>query len=181
MGGGSGKTSTTGTVAPEFQPLFAKSGQSLIEQQIANPLGQYNEEHPLRVGGANQLQEAGAQTLMGNNLPTGLDALTLQSILRMPGLAGAGPTTGHYNYGREAGLKNDLAFMQPVSGQGGGLDSSPSGNPSLAAFSPPAGRDRGLRDVLDRIRSGGGQVDSSAQDGGRIIPPLRTKPPVRVA
>lgn len=120
MGGG-GSTSTMGSIAPELRGLYTSSANALVGQQKANPLGGYNEAHPMQVEGPNALQRYGASMMMGGDLPTGLDALALQSILRSPGLAGAGPTTGAYDYGAEAGLGDYQSFMQPFFGQGDGL------------------------------------------------------------
>ncbi len=121
MGGG-GSTSTSGTFAPEVRGLFNSSSNALIKQQNENPLGQYNFEHPLDVAGTDPFQQMGAQLIGGGANPTGLDALTLQSILRMPGLAGAGPTTGQYDYGNDPGLQDIMQFLNPS------FASSPSAN-----------------------------------------------------
>lgn len=100
-------------IPEELQPLFHGASQALLGQMQNNPVDQYNAEHPLNVEGANPLQAYGASLIGGGGLPSGLDALTLQSILRQPGLAGAGPTTGVYNYGAESGLGDLSAFLNP--------------------------------------------------------------------
>lgn len=161
--GGSGTTSTEGSIAPELRPLYESSAQALMGQQEANDIGQYNEAHPMGVAGANPLQQFGASMMMGGNLPTNLDALALQGINRQTGLAGAGPTTGQYDYEAEAGLGDMKNFMNPTTGYVNGEDgfafprSDQTGDlPNMAPSGAPNAPNYDLSDVLAPPPGGGG-------------------------
>lgn len=118
MGGG-GTTSTTGIIPYELRGLYRGSADALLGQQGSNPLGQYNEANPMQVAGPDPLQNWGASLIAGGAGPSGLDALTLQSIMRGPGMAAAGPTTGSYDYGSEGSLSDFGDFLSPMFGTGG--------------------------------------------------------------
>ena len=182
MGGG-GSTSTMGAIAPELRKLYIESADALVNQQGANPLGQYNDPHALGVAGANPLQQYGAGMMMGGNLPTGLDGLALQSILRSPGLAGAGPTTGAYNYGSESGLQDMMAFLNPQYGTAPGLDYYARSTPGqgyenvspMAAQQGPYDQGYNLSDILRQSPpspggGGGGFQLPTNNNGGPASP-----------
>jgi hypothetical protein len=172
--GGGGSTTTSGIIPPELQGLYTGSAGSLLKEQKANPLSNYNASNPLQVAQANQLQNYGAQEIVNSGQPSGLNALSLQSILRMPGLAGAGPTTGQYNYGSEAGLGDLMSYIGGAPGQ---FDKTPNSTQTppdystlkdaLAAPPPPQGGQGvpGLPGGNDGTYTGGDDLMHPNPDG----------------
>lgn len=187
MGGG-GTTTTSGLIPAELRGLYRGSADALLNQQQANPLGQYNEANPMQVAGTNPFMDMGMSLIAGGAQPSGVDALSLQSILRGVGMAGAGPTTGQYDYGNEASLADIGGFLNPTFGTGAGLDGFdmrggalqklPQGSYGQASPTPDyspvggaagqigSGAEKGLQGPLPPIGGGGGGVGPGGGGAG---------------
>jgi len=141
MGKG-GTTQTQPTIPPELRPLYESSVRGVMEQQRQAPLGGFNERYPAETAQLSPTERNAIGQSYGLFNAPGVEALALQSIMGLPELAAAGPTTGQYQPS-ELGIDQYYnALSGPFYGQTGedynpgGLSSNP---PQWGPFGPEPG------------------------------------------
>lgn len=85
---------TTPIIPPTLEPLYGKSAQGLMGVQSGLPLTSFLGSYPAPTADLTPSERLATGAAAGgfqSNIPT---ALALQYLLQLPGLAGAGPTTG---------------------------------------------------------------------------------------
>jgi hypothetical protein len=109
MGGSS--TTTQATLAPELRPLFSGSVARMLGLQQASPVTDFLGRNAQQTAPLSQSEREGISLQRGLQKPSGLSALTLQQILRMPQLAAAGPGTGVVN---NQGIPDMATFLRAL-------------------------------------------------------------------
>lgn len=156
---------SSGTIAPEFAPLVQGSSNQILNYQGQNPLVGYGNSNPAPVAGISPLQQEGmgATSALFNNPWT--DALALQSILRLPGAAGAGPTTGSENL---AGLPSLAALFGSINPGYSGFDQAVPAAPTFNTAGTVENLVPGPEESVPGGSSnpGGGSPTNDQNDGG---------------
>ncbi len=165
-----GETTTTATLAPELRPLFTGSVKQMLGLQGAAPVTDYLGRNVQRTVPLSQSEREGIGLARGLSTPSGLSALALQQILRMPQLAGAGPGTGR----ARTNAPDIRTLLSVLQNPAPALAAGP-GNIGAAPFGPEP-RPPGLP-----VYGGGpgsvGPIDRDGGDGGPgPIAPLGAPP-----
>jgi len=91
---GGGESISTATLAPELRPLFNSAVAQMQAIEGNSPVTSFLGRNPQNTVPLSQSEREGIGMARGLENPSGINALALQQILRLPGLAGAGPGTG---------------------------------------------------------------------------------------
>lgn len=92
------KTVTSqGQIDPALLPLLTGASNQILTYQGQNPISGYGAPQQQPIAGISPIEQYGMGAVPNLFNTPRTDALALQAIMRMPGAAGAGPTTGREN------------------------------------------------------------------------------------
>lgn len=185
MGGKGGSVTSSAMIPDELKSLYTGAVKDINDYARANPLSQFGAPQPEGVAGLSYQQRLGLGNVPGLFGASPLEALSLQSIMQTPALAGATSTSGTPNFSGQPSL---LDYYGALGGAGAGPSAYQ--DPNVAAIpqapgqttptgpgpGPGPGPDGGGGEGGTRHVTGGMQTASSSY-GTSPLPPGYTYGP----